>query len=153
VISGVGGCPGLDRLNGLTDQTIQDLRFLFAHLSGLTGDLEPSPWSRLKMVHAKATHAEQQARFRDELWDLFTTYLYEETGVDNEHEFDAFNFDADVPEAPHVPIVIPLDTAFADWDPVRNPASMLSSYYGRTFGDLISYVDDLLSVSESNVQD
>ncbi|MBC7976161.1 MAG: hypothetical protein H7138_14410 [Myxococcales bacterium] len=134
-------------------QTIQDLRFLFAHLSTLTGDLRPSPWLRLKMVHAKASNVEQRAQFRDDLWDLFTTFLYQGTADDNEDEFEVFNFAADAPEAPHVPIVIPLDTAFADWDPVRNPANMLSTYYARTFGDLITYVDDLLSVSELDGQD
>jgi cellulose biosynthesis protein BcsQ len=134
-------------------QTVQDLRFLFAHLATLTGDLRPSPWSRLKLVHAKASSLDRQAQFRDDLWDLFTTFLYEETADDNEDEFEVFNFAADAPEAPHVPIVIPLDTAFADWDPVHNPANMLSTYYARTFGDLITYVDDLLSVSEADAQD
>lgn len=129
-------------------QTIQDLRFLFAHLATLTGSVGPSPWRRLKMVQAKVAQAARVKSFRDEIWDLFTTYLYVETlGLEE------FNFDADTPEAPHYPIVIPLDTAFADWDPVSYPDRLVESYYARTFGDLIVYIDDLLSVEQADVQD
>jgi len=126
-------------------QTIQDLRFLFAHLATLTGERGSSPWIKLKMVHAKATQAPMAARFRDELWDLFASYLYEESlGLDD------FNFDANAPEAPHFPLVIPLDTAFADWDPVRNPGNLLENYYSRTFDELIRYIDDLLIEGEND---
>lgn len=129
-------------------QTIQDLHFLLSHLSILTNDVSPSPWRRLKMVHAKAAQAAMAGRFRDELWDLFSTYLYVETvGLDE------FNFDADAPEAPHYPIVIPLDTAFADWDPVRDPDKLLDSFYSRAFNDLIAYVDDLLEVDQDDAQE
>lgn len=129
-------------------QTIQDLHFLFAHLSTLTGTVGPSPWRRLKMVHAKAAQAARVKSFRDELWDLFSTYLYVETlGLEE------FNFDAEVPEAPHYPVVISLDTAFADWDPVNNPDKLVEGYYSRGFGELIAYVDDLLSVDQADAQD
>jgi len=123
-------------------QTIQDLSFLMAHLSTLTGDAQPSPWERLKMVHAKASATTIQW-FRNELWGLFSSYLYvESVGLQE------FNFDADVPEAPHYAIVIPLDTAFADWDPVANPDKLVEGYYARTFIQLLRYIDDILSMDQ-----
>ena len=120
-------------------QTIQDLTLLFSHLSMLTAGAQPTPWAKLKMVHAKATTPDKIKRFRDDIWDLFATYFYEEA-----EGLDSFNFDADSPEAPHFPIAIPLDTAFADWDPIHNPDSLLSTYYDRSFRDLNKYINDLL---------
>jgi hypothetical protein len=119
-------------------QTIQDLRFLFAHLASLTGGSNPDEWGRLKMVHAKAT-ASRVVAFRDDVWNLFANYLYVEA-VDLEQ----FNFDVDSTEAPHYPLVIPLDTAFADWDPVSNPDKLIESFYAHTFENLLRYVDDVL---------
>jgi cellulose biosynthesis protein BcsQ len=129
-------------------QTLQDLEFLFAHLGSLTGAARPAYWDRLKMVHAKAAQAARINGFRDALWDLFSTYLYVET-----LELEEFNFDADAPEAPHYPLVIPLDTAFADWDPVSNPDKLMESYYARTFETVIAYVDDLISMEQRDAQD
>lgn len=128
-------------------QTLQDLRFLLAHLASLTGAAHPSEWDRLKMVHAKAAVAARVSAFRDAVWDLFSTYLYVEAV-----ELDAFNFDVDAAEAPHYPIVIPLDTAFADWDPVASPDKLIETYYARTFGDLLAYVDDLFAVDAPDGQ-
>lgn len=129
-------------------QTVQDLRFLLAHLATLTGAARPAHWGRLKMVHAKAAQAVRVSSFRDELWNLFSTYLYVEAlGLEE------FNFDADAREAPHYPIVIPLDTAFTDWDPVSYPDRLIESYYSRTFEELIAYVDDLLSMDQADAQD
>ena len=128
-------------------QTIQDLSFLMAHLATLTGDAQPFLRERLKMVHAKASATTIQ-RFRNELWDLFSSYLYvEAVGLQE------FNFDADAPEAPHYPIVIPLDTAFADWDPVANPDKLVEDYYARTFIQLLNYIDDILSTGQVDVED
>ncbi len=128
-------------------QTIQDLSFLIAHLSTLTSDTQPSPWERLKMVHAKANATTIQW-FRSELWELFSSYLYvESVGLQE------FNFDVDAPEAPHYAIVIPLDTAFADWDPVANPDKLVEDYYARTFIQLLKYIDDILNMDQVDVED
>jgi Mrp family chromosome partitioning ATPase len=129
-------------------QTIQDLHYLFAHLATLPSPIGPSQWGRLKMVHAKAAHAASTEAFRDELWNLFTTHLYEQA-----EGLEGFNFDANVPEAPHYPIVIPLDSSFADWDPVREPSKLVEAYYTRTFGSLFTYVDDLVNEVPADAQD
>lgn len=124
-------------------QTTQDLSFLFAHLAMLAPDMNPSPWNRLKMVHAKAAQVSEVVKFRSELWELFSENLYiEAVGL------EGFNFDVDAPEAPHYPVMIPLDPAFADWDPVQNPDRLVDTYYARTYGDLISYVEDASRVDE-----
>jgi hypothetical protein len=119
--------------------TLEGLTFLFSHLASLAADGQPSPWQQLKMVHAKAQHSQGHEQFKDALWGLFSDYIYEE--LDG---LEGFNFDVNTPEAPHYPIPIPLDIAFADWDPVSEPAKLVEPYYSRTFGSLVDYVEDLL---------
>jgi hypothetical protein len=120
-------------------QTIDSLRFLFAHLASLIPPQTPSPWQRLKMVHAKAQRVESHKAFNDELWELFAEHLYEEI-----EGLEGFNFDVEEPDAPHHPIVIPHDLAFADWDPTSEPTKLLREYYARTFEGLLAFVDDML---------
>lgn len=121
-------------------QTIEGLRFLFAHLSSLVGEGARSPWQAFKMVHAKAQLAESHERFKDDLWELFSEYLYEE-----QDGLDGFNFDVNAPDAPHNAIAIPFDLAFADWDPAERPAKLVEEYYARTFATLLQFIDDVLS--------
>lgn len=125
-------------------QTLQGLRFLFAHLSSLVNEGQRSPWQALKMVHAKAQLAKSHERFKDQLWDLFSEYLYEE-----QVGLEGFNFDPGAVDAPHNPIPIPLDSAFTDWDPVSEPSQLLEDYYSRTFGALLQYVEDSLRQGNS----
>lgn len=129
-------------------QTLQDLRFLLAHLSWLVAGRSALPWARLKMVHAKAKLGVDYRPFRDDVADMFATYLYEEA-----EGLEEFNFAADDPDAPHAPITIPLEPEFADWDPARRPDSRLKAFYERTFGDLIAYVRDLIPTSTPDGQD
>jgi Mrp family chromosome partitioning ATPase len=129
-------------------QTIDDLTFLFAHLGTLGREIWPSPWGRLKMVHAKAAQAATAKQHREALWELFAEHLYVETlGLEE------LNFDAESTEAPHYPITIPLDLAFADWDPVHATEQLVTTYYTRTYGDLISYVEDLLESTSTDDQE
>ena len=122
-------------------QTIDGYRFLFAHLSSLVPAGHPSPWRGLKMVHAKAQEIAQREAFKNEMWDLFSEYLYEEQdGAD----LEAFNFAPDNPDAPHDPIVIPLDTRFADWDPTVSPERLLASYYRPTYDQLLALIDRIV---------
>ena len=120
-------------------QTLEGLTFLFAHLASLVAAEQPSPWQGLKMVHAKVRHDAAHKRFKDQLWELFSTYLYEE-----QDGLEEFNFDADDPDAPHNPLPIPLDTAFADWDPAEEPSNLVASYYQRTFSAILEFVEDIL---------
>ncbi len=77
-------------------QTIEDYRYLFAHLA----TFPPDAGGRLTV--AAAAHGprlkaplsdEVNTVFTDEMWDLFTEYLYEE--IDG---LDGFNFDVNDPK-------------------------------------------------------
>jgi cellulose biosynthesis protein BcsQ len=126
-------------------QSLQDLSFLFAHLATVTESNEGALRDRLKMVHAKASSVEGAQRFRGDLWELFSKHLYEEASSLNE-----FNFDVNDPTAPHHPLLVPLDLAFADWDPVHQPDRLVDTYYSRTFSELISYVEDLVMAEQAD---
>ena len=126
-------------------QSLQDLKFLFSHLSRVTESSSGALRERIKMVHAKAAKSERAAWLRNELWELFSEYLYEEASG-----LDEFNFDADDPNAPHNPLRIPLDVVFADWDPATYPDEILSDVSSRTFGALLSYVEDFVAAERSD---
>lgn len=126
-------------------QSLQDLSFLFSHLSRVTEPSSGALRERIKMVHAKAAKSERAAWLRNELWELFSEHLYEEASG-----LDEFNFDADDPNAPHNPLRIPLDVVFADWDPAAYPDEILSDVSSRTFGALLSYVEDLVAAERSD---
>jgi hypothetical protein len=121
-------------------QTLDDFRFLFAHLSTLVSQSARSPWTSLKMVHAKALTQASITDFKDKLWELFGEYLYEEEG---DAPFEAFNFDVDDKEAPHFPLVVPFEAAFHDYDPFA-ASSPASSYFERTFGEVTVWVESRL---------
>ena len=121
-------------------QTIEGYSYLFAHLSTLPRFEEESPWQQLRMVHAKATLSDEvNAAFKEDLWTLFTEYLYEEL-----EGLDGFNFDVDDPQAPHNPIPVPFDARFIDWDPVKRPSDLPRNYYEATFGSFNAAVEALL---------
>ncbi|MCC7385695.1 MAG: ParA family protein [Deltaproteobacteria bacterium] len=123
-------------------QTLEGLRFLFAHLLRFIPPESPSPGRALRMIHAKSQLKESHERFKDDLWELFAEYLYEE-----QNELEGFNFDVNAPNAPHNPIPIPLDPAFADWNPVEKPDMLVEEYYARTFAGLLRFVDDVIEGS------
>lgn len=120
-------------------QTIEDLELLFANLANLSSQVEENPWRRIKMVHAKAKIDQSIHEFRDSLWLLFSEYIYDEL-----EGFEGFNFDARNPEAPHSPVVVPLDTMFTDWNPSRDPSLFQEQVVQRTFGSLISFVESFV---------
>jgi Mrp family chromosome partitioning ATPase len=125
------------------DQTVEGYRYLFSHLTTLrTGTQNPSPWQNFQMIHAKASLSDDiHQKFKDELWELFTDYLYDEQESDS---FDSFNFDVNDPEAPHNPIPILNDSNFVDWDPVKEPTLLTISSHQATFGRLIRLIDDAI---------
>lgn len=124
-------------------QTINDLRFLLAHFRSLVESGSGSPWDMLKMVHAKSTKKGAED-FREKCWELFTEYVYEEDA-----STEGFNFDPNDKYAPHHPIRIPLELAYADWDPVHSSQSPDEKLEERTFGDLLQYVEEEIKMSRS----
>jgi hypothetical protein len=125
-------------------QTIEGYRSLFASLSLLANRKPDTAWrSRIKMVYAKASLDEGEAtRFIDNLWDLFSQYLYDKS--DTIDDLNSFNFAPDDPDAPHLPLVIPFNQGFVNWDPVENPSHLTTPFYDATFRPFIDAVDALV---------
>lgn len=115
-------------------QTLDGLKLLFAHLSTLVPPGEPSPWRNMQFVLAKAPSREQDW-FRDELYELFQSYLYE-VQVD----LEGFNFARDDQEAPHYPIPIAFHPDFADWDPSRRVGDLSHAFYIQAFEPFLAWI-------------
>ena len=116
-------------------QTVEGLRFLLAHLALLPRD----DWWAIRMVHAKVLTTEAQQRFKEDLWSLFSEYLYEEQAG-----LEGFNFPPDDPDAPHNPLPILFDAAFADWAPADRPPDLVEGYFTRTFSSVLKFVSETL---------
>lgn len=115
-----------------TPQTFAGFRFLLAHLRGLPFAADDDWRLRLKMVYAKAT-PERIKLFNDRSFELFQQFLYEEErSIEN-----AFNYDLDDPDAPHVPWVIGDDSNFREFNPLEEQNQLSDRYYTATFGSLI----------------
>ncbi len=125
-------------------QTIEGYRLLFASLSLLANRKPETSWrKRIKMVYAKASLDESRARhFTDDLWELFSEYLYDK--VEGEEDLDIFNFSPDDPDAPHQPLVIPFNQGFVNWEPVESPSDLTAPFYDNTFRPFIDAVGALV---------
>jgi Mrp family chromosome partitioning ATPase len=120
-------------------QTLQDMSYLLAQLAVLTPPNDPGLWQSLKIIHAKSRSDQANALLQDQLWELFSEYIYEE-----QTDYTGFNYDVHDPEGPHSPIQIPIDANFFDWDPVSDPGQLVPTFYERTFSAIIQYVKTFL---------
>lgn len=124
-------------------QTIDGYRSLFATFSTLANRNPNSPWrKRIKMVYAKAVLDDTAMSFSDEMWDLFSTYLYDST--ENLGDLETFNFQPDDENAPHVPLVIPFHQGFVNWDPLRNPSQLTASFYENAFRPFLDAIEAMI---------
>lgn len=127
-----------------TPQTMECYRYLLSHLAKFVPEDDGAhDWRmKLRMVHAKAGRGEDAWRpYREQIYEIFAEYLYEEEGVPS---LSVFNFDIDDPEAPHFPWPIPLDPEFAEFDPTRRRSTLQRDFYDRTFG---SFADRLFALA------
>jgi MinD-like ATPase involved in chromosome partitioning or flagellar assembly len=133
-------------------QTIEGYRSLFAALRLLAerdraagGD---ASWRLMfKAVHAKASlDPNSAARYRDELYDIFSEFLYDAEEVVSPPS-DAITFDIDDPTAPHWPLIIPFNPSFADFDSARNANQLTQSFYEQTFRSFMDGIDEILESS------
>ncbi len=87
---------------------------------------------RLKMVSAlvpETNRDEYLSGFRQEAWDLFTQYLFDELP---EGEIEGFNYDLDDPESPHNPLEINWNRGFASLTRLDGlDEQTISASYGR----------------------
>lgn len=124
-----------------TPQTFAGYRLALAHLSRFV-ETNDSEWRlRMKMVHAKASPLPAlQSRFRDSSYELFSTWMYDESGD--------FSFDVDDVDAPHYSWVILDDSKFTDFDPIQNPDLLTTNLVKATFGPFISSAIERLRLTQ-----
>lgn len=98
----------------------------------------------LKMVAAQIPETETQEyleSFRQRSYDLFLENLYVETPAGEQAEF---NFAAEDPEAPHMPLRVHWSRSFQQFDPVRRPDAITPQQITAAFGDFLRGVGFLL---------
>ncbi|MBI4705857.1 MAG: ParA family protein [Deltaproteobacteria bacterium] len=126
-----------------TPQTWLAYRLLFSTWHRDRALLEPFR-DGLRIVAGLVPETERQRyldRLRNHAYDLFADYVYEEAAPEDIH---SFNFDLDDETAPHRPIPVYWRRELQDWDPVGSPDTVTEEQIAAAFGELLSYVDDLL---------
>ncbi|RRN55651.1 hypothetical protein EIM48_11045 [Pseudoxanthomonas sp. SGNA-20] len=122
-----------------TLQTFSGYRYALAHLSRFVTE-EDGEWRlRLKMVHAKAAaNSSAQDEFRDQAFELFSEWLYDQTGD--------FSFSLDDDAAPHASWIILDDSNYRDFDPVDSPDLLTGRAFDATFGAFIDAARERLRI-------
>jgi len=105
-----------------TPQTWEGYKYFLSHLARYKNrtTLENDWRYKIKMIHAKANPGEESEKaYRDNSFDLFASYLYDElAGNENAEGLpDAFSFDLDDYSAPHYAWPIYMSEAFYEYDP------------------------------------
>lgn len=121
-----------------TPQTWEGYKYFLSHLARYKNrtSLENDWRYKIKMIHAKAKPGEQSGKaYRDNSFDLFASYLYDEIdGNENAEGLpDAFSFDLDDYSAPHYAWPIYMSEAFYEYDPQSSekiPESIIEESYG-----------------------
>lgn len=106
-----------------TAQTWEGYAYFLAHLARHKSEaIAVQDWRyKLKVVHAKALKTDGALqKFRDQSWELFSSYLYDEIGEGEIAEglTDAFGFDLDDTAAPHYAWPILMSEQFYEYDPL-----------------------------------
>ncbi len=136
-------------------QTIQGYAALFAALKLLAQRARTAgsraEWRLLfKAVLAKAVPDSQKtAWYRDELYGIFADNLYDEDDT-QQADPDAISFGIDDKDAPHYPLVIPFDSNFIDFDPVRAPTQLDLPYYEQPYRRFLDSIDSIISTRYVN---
>lgn len=131
-------------------QTIEGYRALFAGLRLLAQrDValgRDTDWrTMLRPVYAKASlNQDVAARFRDDLYELYSEFLYDAEGVGGD-DIELLRFPRDDFEAPHWPFVIPFSQNFVDFDPSRIPNQFTQSFYEQTYRAFLDGIDDIVA--------
>lgn len=126
-------------------QTIQGYRSLFSALRLLAQRSAqlglPSDWRlMIRPVYAKASMiASVAAEHADNLYDLFADNLYDDIDDNDDAQIStAINFTLDDPDGPHVPLIIPFDSRFLDFEPSRRGDQLLGTFFEQTYRPFLS---------------
>ena len=138
-------------------QTIDGYRALFAGLKLLAQrDREAkraASWRFwLKAVLAKATlDSTHLARHREDLYDLFSEYIYDAEDTAGVSAPD-FSFSANDAGAPHWPLVIPFSPNFVDFDSARNRDHLALAFYEQAFRPFLNGLDQIIQDSKDSAE-
>jgi hypothetical protein len=135
-------------------QTIEGYRALFAALQLLAqreaAQGRTAEWRlALRPVYAKAgLNAETADRYRDDMYDLYSEYLYD-SELEGEAGADAasLRFTRQDGSAPHTPLMIPFSAAFVDFDPSRQPTQLTIAFYEQSFRPFLDAIDRILELA------
>ena len=136
-------------------QTIQGYAALFAALKLLAQRARTAEsraeWRLLfKAVLAKAApDSKILSWYRDEMYGIFADNLYDEDDT-QQADPDAISFGIDDEDAPHYPLVIPFDSHFIDFDPVRAPTQLDRPYYEQPYRRFLDSIDSIISTRYVN---
>lgn len=128
------------------NQTFEDYRFLFAHLSRMphSSDLELDWRRRFRFVHAKADPQDEGESFKDRLYTVLADEFYEEEK--SADETNVLNFSLDDPEAMHAPLTINFDFPYMRFDPVQRPLQLKRETYRSAFLEFLQGARELLGL-------
>ena len=132
-------------------QTIEGFRALFAGLQLLAqrdaAQGRSAEWRlALRPVYAKASlNAETADWFRDEIYELYSEYLYDAEPEDGAGaQAGSLRFTQQDTSAPHAPLIIPFNPAFVDFDPSRKPTQLTTAFYEQSFRPFVDAIDLVL---------
>jgi hypothetical protein len=134
-----------------TPQTWEGYKYFFSHLARykMQAKIDYDWRFKIKVVHAKALDDhEALMRFRDESFELFASYLYDELEGDEAAEGlpDAFSFDLDDPTAPHFAWPIYMSSDFYEFKPLEMHEQTDQQIIEPIFGVFLSNLNDRLNI-------
>lgn len=135
-----------------TPQTWEGYKYFFSHMAKFKtrASLEQDWRYKIKIVHAKALDQTQALKaFRDESFELFATYLYDEA---EENELadglpNSFSFDLDDSSAPHYAWPIFMSEHFFEFKPQIDSRHSETTVIEPVFGVFLENLKERLRVS------
>ncbi|WP_032703209.1 KGGVGR-motif variant AAA ATPase [Pseudomonas syringae] len=134
-----------------TPQTWEGYKYFFSHMAKFKtrASLEQDWRYKIKIVHAKALgHTQALKAFRDESFELFATYLYDEA---EENELadglpNSFSFDLDDNAAPHYAWPIFMSENFFEFKPQIESRHSDIAVIEPVFGEFLENLKERLQV-------
>ncbi|MET3715412.1 hypothetical protein [Pseudomonas sp. PvP001] len=131
-----------------TPQTWEGYKYFLSHLARYKNraSLESDWRYKIKMIHAKALEGQSIGKaFRDNSFELFANYLYDELDGDEGAEGlpESFSFDLDDQSAPHYAWPIYMSEFFYEYNPQSSdklPSDVINAIYGEFLTSLYDRV-------------
>lgn len=129
-----------------TPQTWEGYKYFLSHLARYKdrASLENDWRYKIKIIHAKALRGERSGKaFRDNSFDLFANYLYDELDGNESAAGlpEAFSFDLDDQSAPHYAWPIYMSELFYEYNP-QTSDKLTPELINEIYGDFINGLYD-----------